>query len=249
MRPSVDRFLQAAASHLDLHGPVALLRSGKRNADAADWMRRQFTGELMLDCRVANDAAPDEEIELGALPIEEESLRTLLCVDLLRRYEETAGLLAAVRPLLAPGGIAILTADVSHARPQEGLSRVLTPLGIERLVADFDAAIVGWQGDIDFPHNLFLVACEFPAPDEFAASAGRFINAYQSSAAGGPVSRWGARLWNALRRWSGRGAAATSSSGQPVNFLLHLPKDADWKEAIFDRAPRKRAPPSRLDAR
>ena len=245
MRDFVRQFLAAAATTLDLDGPVALIATGRKSGEAGNWMRRQFAHQLALDCRVPSAGSIDAEIDLASLPVESESLRTLLCLDLLRRFEETAELLKLSLPLLAPGGMVLVTADIGSARPQAGSSRVLTPLGLERLVADMDAAILGWQGDVDFPNSLFLVACRSPVTPRFAHRAGRFIEAFQGTqpASAGPF-RWPVRLWRSLKEWRPRRVdqAATSTS-----FLLHLPRAADWKEALLNWPPGREVPGAGLD--
>ena len=177
----VQQFLDAAAATLELAGPVALIADDSNSRAAGHWLRGQFAGQLVLECRVPAGRRDDDEFELGDLPVENESLRTLLCLDLLHRFEETAALLRLALPLLAPGGMALITANIGNSRPQEGLSRMLTPVGLERLVANLDAAILGWQGDPDFPDSLFLVASRSPVPPRFANAAGRFIDTFQLS--------------------------------------------------------------------
>ena len=153
-------------------------------------------------------------------------------------------------PLLAPGGIALITADVAHARPHEGLSRVLTPLGLERLVAELDAAIVGWQGDADFPRNLFLVACRSPVSAGFAERAGRFTDEFTSAVTTAARSTaWPARFWRWLSARAGRRHAATEHNGDPPCFSLHLPAADDWREALFSCAGSRDISRAGIDAR
>ncbi|HVU88799.1 MAG TPA: hypothetical protein VHD36_15865 [Pirellulales bacterium] len=239
MRAFVQQLLDAARATLELAGPVALIADDSNGRDVAPWMRRHFAGQLVLDCRVPSGRRDDDELDLGDLPVENESLRTLLCLDLLHRFEETAALLRLALPLLAPGGMALVTANIGNARPREGLSRVLTPVGLEKLVAELDAAILGWQGDPDFPNSLFLVACRSPVPSRFANQAGRFIDTFQTSQRSVVIDDdWPARLRQWLRRWfSRREASAEEASAAPTSFLLHLPGATDWREALLSWPP------------
>ncbi len=239
MRAFVQQFLHAAVANLELAGPVALIANDGNSRGAAQWMRHHFAGQLALDCRVPAGRQDDEELDLGDLPVEKESLRTLLCLDFLHRFEETAALLRLALPLLAPGGMALVTAHIGNARPREGLSRVLTPVGLEKLVANLDAAILGWQGDPDFPDSLFLVACRSPVPPRFANFAGRFIDAFQSGQCTAPIQNdWSARLRQWLRRWlTQHDANAEQASSTATSFLLHLPGAADSREALLSWPP------------
>jgi len=157
----------------------------------------------------------------------------------LRRFDETAEFLRCSLPLLAPGGMALVTVEIGETRPQAGLSRVLTPLGLERLIAGLEAAIVGWQGDVDFPRSLFLIFRKSPAGQHFAQAAGRFIETlhWQQTVAArkhsGPL-----RLWRWLRPWRARsGQPAAEHPREATSFSLHLPSAADWKEALFHQPP------------
>ncbi|MES1213788.1 MAG: hypothetical protein ABUL64_04300 [Singulisphaera sp.] len=243
MRAFVQSFLGAAAGTLELAGPVVLLASHRGGREAARWMRRQFAGQVALDCRVTTAPHGESEIDLGMLPVEHESLQSLLCLDVLRRFEETEDLLRRSLSLLAPGGMLLLTADTRGAHPQEGLSRVLTPVGLERLVAELDAAILGWQGDPDFPESLFLVACRSPVPDGFATRAGRFIEAFQASERAVPPSpSWSERFRRLLRQLRLMPSPPElAESAPPASFLLHLPRAANWKQALFGWPPVKDA--------
>lgn len=241
MRTCVRQFLNAAVEHLDLAGPAALIAGADEDRESLHWMRSQFAGQMSLECRTPPRAAPDADIELGSLPIAPDSIRTLICLDLVSRFDETAELLMLALPLLAPGGMALVAADIGQSRPQIGMSRVLTPLGLERLVANLDAAIVGWQGDVDFPSSLFLVTCRAPVPTRFAHSAGQFIEAFQRSlTAAEPQIPWLTRAWRKLERRVMARERATTPRPSESSFSLHLPHSADWKAALLNR-PRREA--------
>ncbi len=228
MRDFVRQFLTSAATTLDLGGPVALIAGERDGGEAARWMRRQFSGQMVLDCRVPGAHHADEELDLGRLPVENDSLQTLLCIDLLRRFEETAELLRLSLPLLAPGGLVLVTADIGDARPQAGLSRVLTPVGLERLVADLDAAILGWQGDPDFPSSIFLVASRGPVVPRFAHSAGRFIETFQ----------WNQRLDASAPKWTGRFGRRCAACGRFA--IVRRPPGPMIRPAFFCTCPARR---------
>ncbi|HEY4313003.1 MAG TPA: hypothetical protein VGN12_26360 [Pirellulales bacterium] len=249
MRDFVRQFLTSASTTLELGGPVALLAGERASGEAADWLRRQFAGELVLNCQVPTLPNARRELDLGNLPVECDSLQTLLCLDLLTRFEETAELLQISLPLLAPGGMVLITADIGNERPQAGLSRVLTPVGLERLVADLDAAILGWQGDPDFPSSLFLVACRSPVAPRFAHSAGRFIEAFQwNQRLARARPPWIERILRWLQQWSAfRFAAPADGAADTTSFLLHLPSAANWKDALLNWPPAKDATSQGLD--
>jgi len=248
MREFVRQFVTAAADTLDLGGPVALL-APEAAGEAGPWMRRQFAGHLALDCRVPTSKNELDEMALGTLPLGDESLRTLLCLDLLRRFDETADLLRMSLPLLAPGGLLLFTAHIGDARPQPGVSRVLTPLGLERLAADLDAAILGWQGDADFPDSLFLVACRSPVPAGFAQAAGRFIESFQATPQDIPAPpTWPVRLWRSVLAWRTKPTVPPAeNSNHATSFLLHLPSQSNWREALLNWPPAKEMPEAGLD--
>ncbi len=241
MRACVRQFLNAAVEHLDLSGPAAIVAGHDVDHETTYWMRGQFAGQMALECRIPPRAAPDADIELGSLPLAPDSIRAFFCLDLVSRFEETAELLELALPLLAPGGVALVAADIGQSRPQIGMSRVLTPLGLERLVANLDAAIVGWQGDVDFPSSLFLVTCRAPVPTRFANAAGQFIEAFQRSLAPAETTiPWLVRAWQKLERRVIARDTATTTRPSESSFSLHLPRSADWKAALLNR-PRREA--------
>jgi hypothetical protein len=250
MRDCVQQFLTAAAATLDLEGPVANVATDHSSSEARHWMRRQFAGKVALDCRVPATRFGDCELLIPSVLIERGSLRTLLCLDLVKRFDETAELLRYVLPLLEPGGLLLVTADIGDARPQEGLSRVLTPLGLERLTANLDGAIVGWQGDVDFPRSLFLVACRSPVPERFVHGAGRFIDSFRwQQLDPAPHPSWHMKLWSALRAWRTRGSQEAEETVQEeTSFSLHLPSARDWKQALLRMPPAEQNPGAHLDA-
>ena len=248
VRSFVRHFLTAAAATLDLDGPVAVIRSERCAGDASASARRQFGGKLILDCQVPARASIDSELSFAGMPIEPDSLRTMVCVDLLCRFEETAEFFRLALPWSAPGGIMLLTADVSSARPHAAVSRVLTPLGLERLVADLDGAIVGWTGDVDFPDSLLLVACRSPVHPDFAAHARSLIEAFQHEARDAADVSWPVHLWRLLSgRGDKRSAAVEVRSPAETTFSLHVPRAANWKDALVDSSHVEKTSGSGLD--
>jgi hypothetical protein len=250
VRPFVQYFLTAAAETLDLQGPVAVIRSERCAGDTSAWARRRFDGQFLLDCRLAARTSVNSELTFEGMPIELDSLRTLLCVDLLCRFDETAEFLRLAMPLAKPCGLVLLTADVRGTRPQMGLSRVLTPLGLERLAADLDGAIVGWTGDVDFPDSMLLVACRSPVCSDFGARARLLIETFQTDAQSAARVSWPALMWRLLSPWRGQPrAAAEARSAAQTNFSLRLPRAANWKEALLDSSCAEKQSISRLDTR
>ncbi|MBI2826265.1 MAG: hypothetical protein HYX69_16410 [Planctomycetia bacterium] len=232
MRDCVGRFLAAAVQTLQLEGPTAWLTGPDADGEAALALRRLLACETLVRCQLPAAALADEEIDLPHVPLAAESFGAVICLDLVRRLDEASGVLDVALAALAPGGMALMTVDTAGARPQAGLSRVLTPLGLERLVAGLDGAVVGWQGDADFPASLYLVACRPPAPPRFADSAGRFVDAFQQRAVAS--SRWRGGLYTLLLRFfRRRHAAVPSAPAQATCFSFHLPRCVDWKSALL----------------
>jgi len=224
--------LSSAVQGFELDGPAALLTADTTSYEADATVGRMFGGTSFTSCRVPTSEDPADELLLPELPLATESLQALVCVDLVRRFDEAQDLLDQALQRLAPGGVLLLTSDIGEARPSVGLSRVLTPLGLERLVAPLDAAVVGWQGDVDFPKSLFLITGPSPCNPRFAQFAGRFLELFQTPAA--PVASsqpWYARL---LSRWRSPTPASPPAPVESLSFSLNLPPVSNWKEALFE---------------
>jgi hypothetical protein len=85
MRAVIRQFLATAARTLELNGPVALIATDDTAHEAASWVRRHFAGKLALDCRVPSRRPRGAELSFHGLPIEQGSLRSLLCLDVVER--------------------------------------------------------------------------------------------------------------------------------------------------------------------
>ena len=193
MRDFVRQFLTSASTTLDLGGPVALLAGERASGEAADWLRRQFTGELVLNCQVPTLPNARRELDLGNLPVECDSLQTLLCLDLLTRFEETAELLQVSLPLLAhgrhgfdnrrhrrratPGRI------VAHARPRSD-SNDWWPISTRpfwggRAIPTFPAVCFWWPAELRWhpalrtPQALYRSFSMEPTTGEHKTAMGR----------------------------------------------------------------------------
>jgi hypothetical protein len=235
MRECVRQFLNAATLGFELDGPVALITSDTTPYSVDASIAQLFEGASFTTCRVPTGQDSGEELLLPELTLAQNSLQVVICLDLVSRFDEAKDLLEQALARLAPGGLVLLTADIAQARPSVGLSRVLTPLGLERLVAQLDAAVVGWQGDVDFPKSLFLVAGPKPCDPQFAQRAGRFLEMFQASQSVTPPRKpWYERL---LSPWRGSASAAAATRDESLSFSIHLPSAGNWKDALLE-APR-----------
>ncbi|HEY2837877.1 MAG TPA: hypothetical protein VGJ26_01925 [Pirellulales bacterium] len=232
MRRCVEEFLKAAVRGFELDGPAALVTADITPYGVDASVGQLFAGASFISCRVPTTDNPVDELLLPELPIAPESLQVLVCLDLVRRFDEAQDLLEQAMTRLAAGGMLLMTADIGEARPSVGLSRVLTPLGLERLVARLDAAVVGWQGDIDFPKSLFVIAGPKPCDPRFGQRAGKFLELFQASQAPQQVSApWYARL---LTPWRRASTVVTAKNGESLSFSMHLPPAGNWKEALLE---------------
>lgn len=232
MRKCVQQFLNAAVEGFELDGPVALITTDHSPRDVEACVGQMFAGASFTTCRVPASDDPTDELLLPELSLAPGSLQTIICLDLVRRYDEAKDLLEQSMTRLATGGVLLFSADIAEARPSVGLSRVLTPLGLERLIAQVDAAVVGWQGDVDFPKSLFLVAGSKPADPQFGQRAGKFLELFQA-AQPSPQARtpWYSKL---LAPWREQEESKTPTNEELLSFSLHLPRASNWKEALLE---------------
>ncbi len=230
MRECVRQFLKAAVQGFELDGPAAMVTTHATPYEVDAEVGRLFVGASFNCCRIPASDSPADELLFPELPLAPESLQAMVCLDLVRRFDEAQDLLDQALMRLAPGVLLLLTADIGEARPNVGLSRVITPLGLERLVSPLDAAVVGWQGDVDFPRSLFLIAGPSPCDPRFGQRAGKFLERFQASQSYPPARgpRF-ARLFAPWRRQAGPGTAA-----EELSFSMHLPPVGNWKEALLE---------------
>jgi hypothetical protein len=232
MRECVKQFLNAVAIGFELDGPAALIAADTTPYTVDASIAQLFSGGSFTTCRVPTSEDPADELLLPELTLAPESLQVLICLDLVRRFDEAKDLLEQAITRLAPGGLVLLTADIAEARPAIGLSRVLTPLGLERLVAKLDAAVVGWQGDVDFPKTLFLIAGPKPSHPLFAQRAGKFLELFQTpKSAPAATKPWHSKLFSP---WNKSAEAAAAPPDESLSFSIHLPSAVNWKEALLE---------------
>ncbi len=233
MRASVMRFVAAATRSLNLEGPVAWLAGPCSAADSGQWASQLLAGKVIVRCTLPIGASG--EFDVPVLPLAAESVGTMICLDLVQRFDETAAVLDLAHERLASGGLLILSADVTKAQPEAERSRVLTPIGLERLVAHWDAALVGWHGSGDFPQSLFLIACRAPAPIDFSAGAGELMECFQRDMPQCAERGWLDRFIAACRHWLREDTDTDPPVADSVSFALHLPRPVNWRSAMVGR--------------
>lgn len=237
MRDNVRAFVRVAAESFSPRGPVYEFGSYQvAGQEACADLRGLFPGKPYVGCDLRPGLGVDRLEDLASLTLPDGAARTIVCVDTLEHVFEARRAVDEMIRVLAPGGLMLLAAPMDfriHDYPGDYWR--LTPSCIERLLEPLPATVIGWQGAEKYPHTVFGIGCKEPVGRDFAASAGRFIMAYQAwlRAAESRVDRRG-KLKQRLFGWlHGKGERRRRRDQFLARFILHLPAGSPSKSDLL----------------
>jgi SAM-dependent methyltransferase len=181
MRDNVRAFVEVASKTFELKGPVYEFGSFQvEGQEGAADLRTLFPGQPYVGCDMRAGPGVDRIEDLGELSLADESARTIICVDTLEHVFEARRAADELVRVLAPGGTLLVTTPFEfyiHGYPNDYWR--LTPACWQRLLADLDHVLVGWQGPGKHPHTVWAIGCKAPLDAQHALRVERFIAAYR----------------------------------------------------------------------
>jgi len=244
MHEHVAAFIESVSEAFSLEGPIYEFGY----VDSADSIggpivESGFPRKGYLACQEGEPAQVDRLEDLMRLPFPDGAARTVISVNTLEHVFEPRRAVEEMDRILAPGGV-LLIASASSARSPERPHCYWqpTPAAIQRLLAGFDATLVGWQGADHCTHTLFGIAAKAPVAETFVAGVGRFLDRFQKrlSEAAGQLSWWqklGRLLMRCvLARARGSGqptGGKMAGRSQPIDRQLPSPAAGDFHKAQF----------------
>lgn len=167
MRPFVRAFVQDCVEQLPLRGPVVEI--GARPAETQE--RIAFLRDVVgitpyVGCDIQPGTNVDVVTDIHRLPFADESIGTVVCVEVLEHVHDPIRAVEEIRRVLAPGGIAVLTSVMFmpvHAHPWDFWR--FTPEGFEKLLEPFESSLVVAHGYDLLPEGVYGVGVKGPDPD------------------------------------------------------------------------------------
>lgn len=173
MRKAIREFVSLVVASLQVPDPIyefgSLLLPGQ--GPVAD-LRSLFPGKAYVGSDVREGPGVDRLLNLDAIALPDESVGTVLCLDTLEHVERPRRALEEICRILAPGGIAVLSAPMYfpiHNFPSDYWR--FTPEGMKSLLRPFPNAFIGYYGDEKFPSGVVGVGFKGPFPPLDAFSA------------------------------------------------------------------------------
>ena len=242
MRPNVRAFVDAAARSFHLRGPIyefgSYLVEGQ---DGLGDLRDLFNGQPYIGCDMRNGPGVDQVVDLAALPLADDTARTIICVDTLEHVFEVSQAVREMIRVLQPGGVLLISVPMNfrvHAYPDDYWR--LTPSCLARLLTPLEASLIGSQGVESHPHTVFGIACKGPIAAEFPGAANRFLSAFQEQAAELAAEvPWMRRATNHLRGlFCGKGERRERREFHQTRFVVNFPRAAACQSGpISDSTP------------
>lgn len=130
----------------------------------------------------------------------------IFCVHALGHASSARQAVAELEARLAPGGLLVVAVPFLAQVPSAGGEFWrMTPAGLLRLLEDFEATVLAWEGPESAPQLVFAVAVKSPSPPGLGHLTGQFVTSWQDKF---DEPRGG--LWRSLTQlWNGRGGEKT----------------------------------------
>ncbi len=222
MPESVRTFLESVSEAFRLESPIYEFGYGP----TVDWF--PAAPEHGPEEPAGRDEPEPVEIgrleDLVELPFSDGIARTVVAAGALEHVFEPRGAVEEMTRILAPGGLLVLCCSQSSEASRHLADRYWhpTPQAIQRLLAEFEATLVGWQGVSQSPHSVFGLASKRPAADAFLAGVNYFLDRFQGRLRHAAAqNRWWRRLRRRLTGWARPGWKPATSSHRST------PKAAD----------------------
>jgi SAM-dependent methyltransferase len=182
MRDHTKAFCRLVAETFPCPGPVYEFGAYQVEGQVgyAD-LRPYFVGQEYVGCDMRPGPGVDRVEDVSAIGLPDECAGTVLCIETFEHVFEVRRAFDEVYRILQPGGLFVITSPLNfriHGYPDDYWR--MTPHCLRRLMAPYEARLVGFQGYPRFPHTVMALGAKRPAPADFAARADRLTLAFQT---------------------------------------------------------------------
>lgn len=157
-------FVRDVAENLPVAGPVVEI--GSRPAEGQEEianLRRFFSGVEYVGCDIQEGANVDRIEDVHALTFPDNSVGTVLCVEVLEHVADPLRAVKEIHRVLKPGGVAAFSSQMFfpiHAHPWDYWR--FTPEGFQLVLQPFESSLVVPVGFDLMPMNVFGVGIKAP---------------------------------------------------------------------------------------
>jgi len=243
MHEQIEAFLGSAAETFMLRGPVYQLdsRPGGDPDDTAANVKAPLRTFFSQTTHIDRDLA--EAGESNSWPFPDGVARTVICVGTLQEGFRPHRAVAEMARMLAPGGVLLLcTSAAGQPSDPTPASWQPTPHSVGRLLAEFEATLLGWQGMHTSPHTIYGIGFKAPLEERTFAELGQFADCFQARLA----KTAGRNVWRRLRCLWPAGGRSRRDHLQ-VHFTVHLSVSRDRKHDGLPESLPKDKTGTRLD--
>ena len=224
MRDHNKLFCRLAAETFNCPAPVYEFGSYQVEGqeDYAD-LRSLFVGKDYVGCDMRPGPGVDRVEDVSSMGLADGEAGTVLCIETFEHVFEVRRAFDEVYRVLQPGGLFIITSPLNfriHGYPDDYWR--MTPSCLRRMLAPYDARLVGSQGHRSFPHTVMAIAAKAPAPADFAAGAARLAGTYQDRLARAEAMLpWGRKVQRSLAQlYRSKGERHQLASYYRADFVL-----------------------------
>ena len=166
MRPFVRAFVEDCVEQLPLRGPVVEIGSRPAETQERIAFLRDVVGiKPYVGCDIQPGTNVDLVTDIHRLPFDDESIGTVVCVEVLEHVHDPIRAVEEIRRVLAPGGIAVLTSVMFmpvHAHHWDFWR--FTPEGFAQLLSSFETSLAFGYGMDVLPEGVQGVGIKGPHP-------------------------------------------------------------------------------------
>lgn len=130
--------------------------------------------------------------QLSRLPFADSVAQTVFCIHVLEYQPDPLGTIREMQRILAPGGVLVIVSggagglgdpfpwtDLKYIESQEFAADreqlwTCSPAGLTRVLADWPAVCLAWQGPAQCAQTLYAVAKKSPAEEDFLQRLAQF---------------------------------------------------------------------------
>ncbi|MDX6423604.1 MAG: hypothetical protein QOI67_1075 [Gaiellaceae bacterium] len=167
MRRLVKIFVQDCAALFDVAEPVVEIGSRPAQGQEKDaYLRDLFPGKHYIGCDIQEGPNVDQIEDIHQLSFEDESVGTVVCVEVLEHVWDPLRAAQEIHRVLKPGGVAILTSVMFmpiHAHPWDFWR--FTPEGFAKLLDPFETSLAFGYGFDLLPEGVQGIGVKGPFPD------------------------------------------------------------------------------------
>ena len=182
MRDNTRAFCRLVAESFDCGGPVYEFGSYQTtDQHRITDLRGLFPGRKYVGCDLRAGPGVDRVEDVSDIHLDDESAGTVLCIETFEHVFEIRRAFDEVYRILKPGGLFVATMPLNfriHAFPEDYWR--MTPGCLRRMMAPYQARLVGSQGYHKFPHTVLAVGVKEPAPADASARLDRVSRGFQA---------------------------------------------------------------------